>query len=74
MRTLIDEHVYEDAQARELDGKRVSQRVTEKLAFVFIGPQHRDLYAAPARDTYGRPYYSTGNKKCPQCASALGRI
>ena len=32
MRKLVDEHIFEDAQARELDGKRVSQSVLDKLA------------------------------------------
>ncbi|KAF8318489.1 acyl-CoA dehydrogenase NM domain-like protein [Clavulina sp. PMI_390] len=32
MRKLVDEYVYEDAQAREIDGKRVTQSVLDKLA------------------------------------------
>jgi len=32
MRKLVDEHIFEDAQARELDGERVSQSVLDKLA------------------------------------------
>jgi hypothetical protein len=32
MRKFVDEHVYADAQAREDDGKRISQDVLDKMA------------------------------------------
>lgn len=34
MRILVDEVVFEDAQERELDGKRVSQSVLDEMAYV----------------------------------------
>lgn len=34
MRMLVDEVIFEDAQAREDDGKRVSQSVLDKMAYV----------------------------------------
>lgn len=34
VRKFFDEEVYEDAQAREEDGKRPSQSVIDKMAYV----------------------------------------
>ena len=32
VRQFVDEHIYPDAQERELDGKRPSQSVLDKMA------------------------------------------
>jgi hypothetical protein len=34
MREIVDEAIYPDAQAREEDGKRPSQSVLDKMAYV----------------------------------------
>lgn len=36
MRQFVDEYIYPDAQAREEDGKRVSQEVIDKMTFVLL--------------------------------------
>lgn len=36
MRQFVDEYIYPDAQAREEDGKRVSQSVIDKMTFVLL--------------------------------------
>lgn len=36
MRQFVDDIIYPDAQAREEDGKRVSQEVIDKMTFVLL--------------------------------------